>query len=210
MLKIKKIYVDSRWKTDDSISHTEFKYDLGNTYDMPINTCVYIDDVNIPNSWYSIEWDVNNRMHLAWIEPATNTQIFSIIPLPSKIYNGDDFVIALNLLLDTLTVSQVNNLPVKHFKATYDPTNSLLNISSTNCPYFKILSDDGLKISGASWSGPSSECNSKDLRSLNEVIKQYGTQHQLLVPLMNLFQDSWIFHITTTFTYHQILGLTKH
>lgn len=174
MLKIKKIYIDSRWKTADSKSHTDFYYDLGNTYDMPENTSFYIDDVNIPNSWYSIEENVNNNMYLAWREPATNTEMFSLISLPSKIYDGDEFVKALNTLLDSQTVSTVNNATVKHFLAVYNPLKNLLEISSTNCLYFKILSDDELKASTSSWSGPSSTFDSYNLRSLNEVIKQYG------------------------------------
>ena len=93
MLKIKKIYVDARWKTADSKSHTYFCYDLGNTYDMPENTSFYIDDINIPNSWYSIEENVNNNNCLAWREePVTNSETFSIISLPSNIYDGDEFI----------------------------------------------------------------------------------------------------------------------
>jgi len=122
MLPVKKIYVDSRWKTSDSKSHTDFNYDLGRSYDMPVNTSFYIDDVNIPNSWYSIEWDVNNRMYLAWIDPQSQTEVFSIIQLPSKIYNGDEFVIALNVALDAETITYANNVQFKHVHATYDVT----------------------------------------------------------------------------------------
>ncbi len=35
MLPIKKLYVDSRFRTNDSISHTDFKYDLGTAFNMP-------------------------------------------------------------------------------------------------------------------------------------------------------------------------------
>ena len=50
MLPVKKIYIDSRFKTDDSASHTDFKYDLGTTFNMPEGTNYSVDDVNIPNS----------------------------------------------------------------------------------------------------------------------------------------------------------------
>ena len=174
MLKIKKIYVDSRWKTADSKSHTDFYYDLGNTYDMPENTSFYIDDISIPNSWYSIEENVNNNMYLAWREPATNAEVFSIISLPSKIYDGDEFIKALNILLDSQTVRTVSGATVKQFTAAFNSFKNVFEISSTNCTYFKIMSDDELKVSTKAWSGPSSTFQNNNLRSLNEVIKQYG------------------------------------
>jgi len=174
MLKIKKIYVDSRWKTADSKSHTDFYYDLGNTYDLPENTSFYIDDINIPNSWYSIEENVNNNMYLAWKEPVTNIDKFSIISLPSNIYDGDEFIKALNIVLDSQTVSTVGGATVKHFTAAFNSLKNVFTISSTNCAYFQILSDDELKVSTKAWVGPSATFQNDNLRSLNEVIKQYG------------------------------------
>jgi hypothetical protein len=60
MLPIKKIYIDSRFKTPDSASHSDFYINLPNTYLMPNDTGFYIDDVCIPHSWYPIDTDVNN------------------------------------------------------------------------------------------------------------------------------------------------------
>jgi hypothetical protein len=60
MLPIKKIYIDSRYKTPDSVSHSDFYIDLPNTYLMPEDTGFYIDDICIPHSWYPVENNVNN------------------------------------------------------------------------------------------------------------------------------------------------------
>ena len=35
MLPVKKIYIDSRFKNPESASHTDFKYDLGMSFNMP-------------------------------------------------------------------------------------------------------------------------------------------------------------------------------
>jgi hypothetical protein len=64
MLPFKKIYIDSRFKTSDSASHTDFKYDLGMSVNMPDGAHFYVDDVNIPNSWYSIEKGMNSKMYI--------------------------------------------------------------------------------------------------------------------------------------------------
>ena len=48
MLPIKKIYIDSRFKSSDSASNSDFKIDLPITLLMQEDTDFYIDDVCIP------------------------------------------------------------------------------------------------------------------------------------------------------------------
>ena len=55
MLPIKKIYIDSRFKSSDSASHSDFKIDLPISFLMPEDTGFYIDDVCIPHTWYPID-----------------------------------------------------------------------------------------------------------------------------------------------------------
>ena len=62
MLPIKKIYVDTRLKTPDSRSHSDFHIDLPTTMRMPDDTGFYIDDVCIPHAWYPIEVGVNDSL----------------------------------------------------------------------------------------------------------------------------------------------------
>ena len=54
MLPIKKIYIDSRFKSSDSASYSDFKIDLPISFLMPEDTGFYIDDVCIPHTWYPI------------------------------------------------------------------------------------------------------------------------------------------------------------
>ena len=63
MLPIKKIYVDSRFKTADSASDTDFKIDLPGSFLMPENTAMYITDVTIPVSWYTVDEKKNNLIY---------------------------------------------------------------------------------------------------------------------------------------------------
>ena len=61
MLPIKKIYIDSRFKSSDSVSDSDFYIDLPTTLLMPSNTGFYIDDVCIPVSWYAIDTNRNEK-----------------------------------------------------------------------------------------------------------------------------------------------------
>ena len=54
-LPIKKIYVDTKYKSAGSVSNSNFKIDLPISLSFPENTGFYIDDVCIPHSWYAIE-----------------------------------------------------------------------------------------------------------------------------------------------------------
>ena len=63
MLPIKKIYVDSRYKSGDSASDSNFYIDLPINLMMPDNTGFYIDDVAVPVSWYVIDEGRNDMFY---------------------------------------------------------------------------------------------------------------------------------------------------
>ena len=49
-LPVKKIYIDSRLKTRDSVSNSDFRFQLGKSVFLPKDSTFCIDDVNIPHS----------------------------------------------------------------------------------------------------------------------------------------------------------------
>ena len=55
MLPIKKLYIDSRHETTDSVSDSEFKIDLPHVIQLPPNTVFFITDVCIPHVWKTVE-----------------------------------------------------------------------------------------------------------------------------------------------------------
>ena len=55
MLPIKKNYIDTRQRTADSASHSDFSIDLPTTLLMPDDTGFYVEDICIPVSWWSVE-----------------------------------------------------------------------------------------------------------------------------------------------------------
>ena len=63
-LPVKKVYIDSRFRTPDSLSTSNFKFQLARNLYMPKNTVFYIEDVCIPNTWLSIETDVNDSLYI--------------------------------------------------------------------------------------------------------------------------------------------------
>ena len=60
-LPIKKIYIDSRFKSSDSVSDSNFKVDLPVPITLPDNTVCYIGDISIPVSRYTVQAGINNE-----------------------------------------------------------------------------------------------------------------------------------------------------
>ena len=58
---IKKVYIDSRYKISDSISNSEFKFEI-KTLDSGGNAVCYIDDISVPHTWYTTE-NYNNQLY---------------------------------------------------------------------------------------------------------------------------------------------------
>ena len=65
-LPVKQLYIDSRFRTPDSISTSLFKFQLARNIYMPKNTVFFIEDVCIPNTWLTIETDVNDKLYILY------------------------------------------------------------------------------------------------------------------------------------------------
>ena len=59
-IPIRKVYIDSRFKTRDSKSSSDFKYELAESIELPDKCVCYVDDVIIPVSWYNIDENSKN------------------------------------------------------------------------------------------------------------------------------------------------------
>ena len=55
MDRIKKVYVDSMYKSNDSVSNSDFIFALKEALYLPDNAVCYIGEISIPHTWYTIE-----------------------------------------------------------------------------------------------------------------------------------------------------------
>ncbi len=88
MLPIKKIYVDTRHKTPDSISTSDFTIVLPETVTLPEGAVVYVDDVCIPYSWYTITDDFNDKIYVWVNDVIANTFGYYIFKIEQGVYSG--------------------------------------------------------------------------------------------------------------------------
>ena len=114
MDKIKKAYVDSRFRTRDSNSDSDFKFELKEALDLPDNTVCYIDDISIPHTWRTIETH-NNKFYIIFkmfylagggyeTTEESNYNPY-VLELPQGNYTGPQMAAAIQELLNGFALS---------------------------------------------------------------------------------------------------------
>ena len=69
MLPLKKIYIDSRHRTADSVSSSNFKIERPYSLTFPENTAFFITGICIPHVFRLIERDANDRIYFTYTAP---------------------------------------------------------------------------------------------------------------------------------------------
>ena len=180
-LPIHKLYIDSQFKTDDSVSDSQFKIQLPFTVDLPEFTFFVIDDINIPHTWLTIEKDINDHIYLDLYDITTNpnaapkeTQII----IPPGNYSGQALQLAIQAQLvnafETATPATKKDLRsvigLSYISATNSMTITPLNLVGFTWK-IKVLTDKDLKTVGHSFYNQPGT----NIPSMNDVFRNYGT-----------------------------------
>ena len=134
MDKIKKVYVDPRYKSNESVSNSYFKIELKETLDLPDNTVCYIDDISIPHTWYTIEENLNNTLYLITTQMNTDAPSWHhtlALETPSGNYTGSFLALALQTELQFAE-------PDHQFVCIYNPATGSITIRSETILLFNI------------------------------------------------------------------------
>ena len=142
MLPIKKIYIDSRQKTEDSVSHTDFRVDLPIcNLELPKNTGFYITDITTPISFYTIEKGRNDMIYFI-IGPtsAFEDALMCAKRIPEGNYNLVSLNNAIADIMNTGYLTPSNNIiPTKFISMPNLSTNKIIIGNEHNT--FEILTD---------------------------------------------------------------------
>ena len=201
MLPVKKIYVDSKYKTADSVSDSNFKFQLPQTCYMPDDTKFYISDVCIPHTWNTIN-DFNSKLYLRIFYTAGSNPGLRedyILDLTQKSYIGTTFA--------TMLKSKIQEkLPsITTIQCTFDSTTNKLSLTINADILFQFLTDkeliqDTIGANNFAWNGDAYDKN--DLKSANNIISNTQNSsiahdnthpfnnHLNLQPIRNLYLHS--------------------
>ncbi len=99
MLDIKKVYFDTRYKSSDSNSDSDFFVELPLAVNIPDKCICYVDDIVLPVSWTMID-DRNNQLYVAYrIGDVVSEETVTI---PSGNYNGITFSNVLEVAMNSI------------------------------------------------------------------------------------------------------------
>lgn len=151
MLPIKKLYIDSRYKSGDSVSDSNFKIDLPQNLLMPAGTGFYIDDVSIPVSWYTIDTGRNDTIYFR----------LNGVYTTSAILPGNYSLVNLNEAI----VKTMNESFNGRFESSPNVRENKVGIKCITNESFEILTDAQLKALGL-----------QVTNSVNNVLRNFTSQ----------------------------------
>ena len=204
MLQVKKLYIDTKYKTINSISSSDFSIELANTILTPDNCVFYVSDVCIPHAWYTIETNINDKFYLQ-IEH-TNFTVDIILTLDSKNYTGSDLAVEILTQLNKL-VEYTNK-----FTFTYDVSRHQIIIMCDFGYQFKVLTKNDIltKLNGT-WAGFSydtanpHDINTCMLRLTDDVSPVYTSTSYFTTTGLDL-QPIRNIYITSTMSNYASMG----
>ena len=174
MLPVKKIYVDSKYKTADSVSDSNFKFQLSQTVSLPDECKFYVSDVSIPHSWQTVN-EFNSKLYLRVFYTAGSNvgqREDYILDLNQKSYIGTTFA--------TMLKSKIQEkLPsITTIQCSFDSTTNKLSLTINDDIEFQFLTDreliqDTIGANNFAWNGDS--YNKNDLKSANNIMS--NTSH---------------------------------
>ena len=171
MLDIKKVYIDTRYKTEDSNSHSDFFIELPRTLNVPENTICYVTDVVIPVSWSTV--DIRNNKLYIYLDWNTY-KIYKEITIPVMNYSGPDFAAAVQL-----GINQAMNAVI-FFSVSYALGDNMLTITQTNKPEVicYLVSSADLQV-GKYWNTTIAKEN---ICSMNGILRIGKSSYKMDVP----------------------------
>lgn len=181
-LKYKKIYIDSKFRTSDSNSSSDFKYELPETMTFQENSVFYLDDICIPHAWDAIIENINDKLYF---------KVYKINVLPEIEYNliatiengdyiGTDLATEIQTEMNSQaqTATTVSNL----FTCTYVIKTNKITITCNNNQYaFRVLTQPELKT--IDWTGPSFDRNRPaDINEIISNLDNFSKRYNNVIP----------------------------
>ena len=174
MLPVKKIYVDTKYRTANSVSSSNFKYELPYSVTLPEHTAFYLTDFACPHSWYTIESGVNDKLYLTLHgdgNPALALECY-IVTITSGNYDGASLAVEIETRIQ-LVIGQT--WITTSFNVVLQQLTIYMSLTDTT---FKILTRNDIKTQlNGTWNGTSYNVN--DPNDICDILSQTETNSSM-------------------------------
>lgn len=178
MLPIKKLYIDSRFKSSDSMSDSDMKIDLPMSLTFPEDSVFYVDDICIPVSWYVVDENRNNKFYFKI------GSVSYVKTIPEGNYSTTTLNAKLVEIMNTTSGSSV-------FLSTANLPTNTIGISTSSGLVYRILTDN--EAMAADFALPLQSINSylnNTTPKENRNISPYVSGYVNLNPVRNIYITS--------------------
>ena len=208
-IQYKKIYTDSKFRSSDSNSSSDFKVELPETMSFHQDTVFYLDDICIPHSFESILDNINNKLYFKVykINVLPEVEYHLIATIESGQYTGGDLATEIQTELNsqTQTATGVANM----FTCAYVVKTNKITITCSNVIYaFRIITHPELKT--IDWTGPSFDrTKPNDVNEVLSNLNNFSARYNSVIPFvsgsinLNPFNNIYI-HSTNLVNYNTI------
>lgn len=164
-LPVKRVYIDTRFKTADSASTSHFRFELPRNLPLPDRCVFYVDDITIPHSWYTVEAGINDNLYFRYSLSGTGIGRATSLQIPPGQYTGETFRKAIQDALDYV-------IQPGAFQVTYNSNMHNLVIATTlSNAFFYVHTERDLatRWNGA-WTDADNYYSVNNPASCNEIL----------------------------------------
>jgi hypothetical protein len=178
--------------SSDSKSSSDFKIDLPQNIDLPEDTVFYMDDICIPNSWYTIDEERNNKFYFK-----IGSTVY-VKTIPAGNYSTTTFNAIIVALMNTVQGTFTANVNITSntvgISTSIDSTNYQQIVDGKTVTYgqtFEILTDFQLGILGypKPYQSINNYLNNEDAK-VNTKASPYVSEYVNLNPIRNIYITS--------------------
>ena len=138
-IPIHKVYIDSRFKTKDSKSNSDFSYELVESMQLPDKCVCFVDDVVIPVPWYNID-ESNQNIYVRRMQDLETVHFtYRIVSIEVSNHTTDTLTDAVQDALNTAFGTGV-------FTVSYDERKLKVSITAEAQRELRLFTDDELKV----------------------------------------------------------------
>ena len=173
MLPVKKIYIDSKARTNDSKSTTNFSIDLIESLPMPEDATFIVADIIIPHTWYLISPDQNRSLYVKEdLGGGQSGQYLYELEIPAGSYDGPSLESAISNALNHATPALQFTYTV-HWNPVTETINIIPDSSVNGSPkIFRILTDNDVNTAFVSNFGK------QEPSQINALLGNVGTSKE--------------------------------
>ena len=180
-LKYRKIYIDTRFKNPESVSNSDFVFELDSSINCPPGSIFYMSSISVPHSWTTIEPSLNSRLYFFTFDknnPASNRSY--IVFLTDGNYIGADLATEIQTKMNSATNGEQANL----FTASYDIRRNTIKIQiNVNFKAFYILAPTDLKYKLGGLFAPTYDItNPLDCNEILSNLDGHSREYSSLLP----------------------------